>query len=180
MPLMLLYRQQFLLHFYNRGCRGDTDGCGQQSCRRAELEDFARFLKGRDPFEIEYIWNTMFRRVQWTGGPVTMSAISAIELALWDVKGKALGVPVYELFGGKVRDRLEAYTNGWFRDKYDPARNIDTPEEFAQRAQAIADEGYQALKFYPFQTGTQLMTKADCDAKVALVAAVREQVGDRL
>jgi len=137
---------------------------------KAELEDFAGFLKGRNPFEIEYIWNALHRRVTWTGGPVTMSAISAIDLALWDIKGKALGVPVYELLGGKLRDRVMAYANGWFLD-------AATPAEYARRAQEVVDTGYRALKFYPFR-GAQLVTKQDCDETTALVAAVREQVGD--
>ena len=80
----------------------------------AEIENFAAFLRGKDPFQIEHIWTSLHRRVTWTGGAVTMSAISAIDLALWDIKGKALGVPVYELIGGKVRDRVPLYANGWF------------------------------------------------------------------
>ena len=80
----------------------------------AEIEDFSKFLIGKDPFRIEYIWTSLYRRVTWTGGSVTMSAISAIDLALWDIKGKALGVPVYELLGGRVRDAVPVYANGWF------------------------------------------------------------------
>ena len=88
----------------------------------AELEDFRKFLIGKDPFQIEHLWTFMYRRVTWTGGPVTMSAISAIDLALWDIKGKALDVPVYELLGGSVRDRVRLYANGWFE-------GLTTPEE---------------------------------------------------
>jgi galactonate dehydratase len=67
----------------------------------AELESFGTYLRGKDPFQIEDIWTSLHRRVTWTGGAVTISAISAIDLALWDIKGKALGVPVYELTGGR-------------------------------------------------------------------------------
>ncbi len=80
----------------------------------AEIENFGTYLRGKDPFQIEHIWTSLHRRVTWTGGAVTMSAISAIDLALWDIKGKALGVPVYELIGGKVRDSVPLYANGWF------------------------------------------------------------------
>ena len=62
----------------------------------AEIEAFGTFLKGKDPFQIEHHWTSMHRRVTWTGGAVTLSAISALDLALWDIKGKALGVPVYD------------------------------------------------------------------------------------
>ena len=68
----------------------------------AELEEFKKFIVGKDPFQIEHIWTSLHRRVTWTGGAVTMSAISAIDLALWDIKGKALGVPVYSIFRGEI------------------------------------------------------------------------------
>jgi galactonate dehydratase len=137
---------------------------------KAEIEDFARFLIGRSPLDIEHIWNSLHRRVTWTGGAVTMSAISAIDLALWDIKGKALGAPVYDLLGGKVRDRLTTYANGW-------TYGARTPDELAQRAQAVVDSGYHALKLYPFR-GPQLVTKEQSDRTVGLVEAVRKQVGE--
>ena len=76
---------------------GGIHGWGEASLQEkdagviAEIETFKKFLIGQDPFQIEYIWTSLHRRVTWTGGPVTMSAISAIDLALWDIKGKALG-----------------------------------------------------------------------------------------
>ena len=135
----------------------------------AEIAQFGRWLVGRDPFQIEYIWNSLHRRVTWTGGPVTMSAISAIDLALHDIKGKALGVPAYELLGGKVRDRVRVYANAWFH-------GATTPGEYAERATAVVDRGYRALKFYPFG-GAQVATPERIDRGVALVRAVREAVG---
>ena len=78
------------------------------------LKISATYLRGKDPSRSRHIWTSLHRRVTWTGGAVTISAISAIDLALWDIKGKALGVPVYELIGGKVRDRVPLYANGWF------------------------------------------------------------------
>ncbi len=134
----------------------------------AELETFRRFLVGKDPFQIEHIWISLHRRVTWTGGPVTMSAISAIDLALWDIKGKALGVPVYELLGGKVRDRVQVYANGWFA-------GAQSPEEHAERATEVVSQGYSCLKFYPFG-GAQVVTPARMARGVALVQAVREAV----
>lgn len=126
---------------------GGIHGWGEASLQEkdagviAEIETFKKFLVGQDPFQIEHIWTSLHRRVTWTGGPVTMSAISAIDLALWDIKGKALGVPVYELFGGKVRDTVKLYANGWF--------DGDTPEAYCKKAKETASMGYKCLKLYP-------------------------------
>jgi len=77
----------------------------------AEIEDFSKFLIGKDPFAIEYIWTSLYRRVTWTGGAVTMSAISAIDMALWDIKGKALNLPCYKLLGGAYTDHIVPYAS---------------------------------------------------------------------
>ncbi len=135
----------------------------------AEIEDFGKYLIGEDPFRIEHIWTSLYRRVTWSGGAVTMSAISGIDLALWDLKAKALDVPVYELLGGRVRDAVRVYANGWFE-------GLSTPEEHARGARTIVDEGYTALKFYPFK-GPQVITPARIRQGVDLVRAVREAVG---
>ena len=134
-----------------------------------ELEDFSKFLIGKDPFAIEYIWTSLYRRVTWTGGAVTMSAISAIDLALWDLKGKALGVPVYELLGGKVRDAVPVYANGWFE-------NAVTPSDHAEAAIKTVKSGYPCLKFYPFK-GEYVTTPERINTGIELVKAVREAVG---
>ena len=84
---------------------------------------------GLDPHNIEAIWHGAYRDAYWRGGPVLMSALSGVEMALWDIKGKALGVPVYQLLGGKVRDAVLCYANGWFA----PAK---TPDEFAKIGRA--------------------------------------------
>jgi galactonate dehydratase len=135
----------------------------------AELETFKRYLVGQDPFRIEHIWTSLHRRVTWSGGPVTMSAISAIDLALWDIKGRALGVPVYELLGGKVRDRMRVYANGW-------PDGAQGPEGYAQRAAEVAALGYTCLKFYPF-SGAQVITPERIEQGVETVRAVRAAVG---
>ena len=135
----------------------------------AEIKEFGRFIIGMDPFRIEHIWTSLYRRVTWTGGPVTMSAISAIDLALWNIKAKALGVPVWELLGGRSRDRVPVYANGWFA-------GCETPEEHAKEAKRVVDDGYRAMKFYPFK-GPQVITPERIEAGVELVRAVREAVG---
>ncbi len=138
----------------------------------AELKSFKKFLIGQDPLRIEHIWTSLHRRVTWTGGPVTMSAISAIDLALWDIKGKAFGVPVYELLGGKVHDKIKMYANGWF--KYG-----NSPEDFARAAKEVVGKGYKAMKLYPFP-GVQVITPERLELGVARVQAVREAVGPHI
>ena len=72
-------------------------------------------LLGRDPFRIEAIWSEMYDHTFWAkgGGPIIFAGISAIEQALWDIKGKALAVPIYEMLGGKFREKARVYANGW-------------------------------------------------------------------
>ena len=156
------------------GIHGIGEGSLQykDAALKSEIDEFGRWLVGQDPFQIEYLWNAMHRQVTWTGGPVTMSAISAIDLALHDIKGKALGVPVYELLGGKVRSQVPVYANGWFH-------GISSPQEYADRAKGVVDEGYRALKFYPFG-GSQVATLERIDRGAALVETVREAVGSRV
>jgi len=137
-----------------------------------EFKGFRDYLIGKDPFEIERIWTSLHRRVTWSGGPVTVSAISAIDLALWDIKGKALGVPVYELLGGKSHDRIKMYANGW------PSGGM-TPERIAENAVEVVESGYKALKFYPFR-GEQIATPERIALGVERVAAVREAVGPNI
>lgn len=148
---------------------GEASAQYKDDALTAEMEGFKRYLIGKDPFRIEHIWTSLHRRVTWSGGAVTISAISAIDLALWDIKAKALDVPVYELLGGRVRDSLPAYANGWFAGAV-------TPEDHARQAAAIVEEGYSCLKFYPFG-GEQVVTPQRIERGVGLVAAVREAVG---
>ena len=99
---------------------------------QAEIEAFARFLRGKDPMRIEELWTSMHRRVTWTGGAVTLSAISAIDLALWDIKGKHFGAPVWELLGGKCRDKIRLHL----------LAGGATPESMLKVARDAAEEGF--------------------------------------
>lgn len=104
----------------------------------------ARFLIGEDPHAIEALWSEMYDHSFWAkgGGPIVFAGISAIEQALWDIKGKALKVPVYQLLGGKVRDDVRVYANGW-------STATATAVEFARAAERPVKDGYTALKCYP-------------------------------
>ena len=96
------------------------------------IKDLAEnFVVGRDPSDISDIWNDFYYNTFWGkgGGPIFYAACSALEIALWDLKGKMLGVPVYELLGGKQRSRIHVYANDWSDGSY-----FEFPEQFAQRA----------------------------------------------
>ena len=95
---------------------GDATLNGRELAVAAYLRDHVcPLLIGRDPARIEDTWQYLYRGVYWRRGPVTMAAIGAVDLALWDIKGKAAGQPVYQLLGGAVRDRILSYTHatGW-------------------------------------------------------------------
>ena len=109
------------------------------------LEDMALRLSGRNPLEIRRIWQDLYDHSFWAkgGGAVSFAAISAIELALWDIKGKAAGLPVHELLGGAVRSDIKLYANGWNHEH-------DDVVYWAKAAARPLSDGFRALKAYPF------------------------------
>jgi galactonate dehydratase len=135
------------------------------------IEELGRYLIGKDPFAIEQHCEVMNRDSYWRSGVILRSALSAVEGAMFDIKGKALGVPVYELLGGRCRDRVKAYANGWFI-------GARTPEQFARKAVQAVESGFSALKFDPFGAAYMQMEPAERKRTVAVVGAVREAVGD--
>jgi galactonate dehydratase len=124
---------------------------------------------GRDPFNIERIINGMIRD-QYQGGSTIMTAISGVEIALWDIVGKACGQPVYRLLGGRYHNRIPAYANGWYGGAVDA-------KEYARMAKEAVKRGYQALKFDPFGTAWKEMTPEAIDRAIEVVAAIRSAVG---
>lgn len=136
----------------------------------AALSELERGFVGRDPFRIEALWHEAYRDTYFRGGPVYMSALSAVEMALWDIKGKALGVPVYELLGGKIRDSVPCYANGWFA-------GAKTPEEFAAKAVAARDAGFRGIKWDPFGDAYLTIEPAQRRAALECVEAVASAVG---
>jgi galactonate dehydratase len=127
---------------------------------------------GCDPFDIEAIVGGMVRD-QYQGGSTVMTAISGVEIALWDIVGKACGQPVYNLLGGRYHRRIPAYANGWYG-------GASTPTEYAERARAVAARGYDGLKFDPFGTAWKDLSDEESEFALAVVAAVREAVGPRV
>jgi galactonate dehydratase len=125
---------------------------------------------GADPFEIEVLIQRLWRREYARAGQIAMSALAVLEVACWDIVGKALDQPVYRLLGGPVRERIKAYANGWYTVER-------TPEEFADAARSAVGKGYRALKLDPFGAGTWELEPHERTHALDLVAAVRDAVG---
>jgi galactonate dehydratase len=136
----------------------------------AALEELERVLVGKDPFRTDALIEEMHRDSYWRTGAVFRSALGAIDAALLDIKGKALGVPVFELLGGSYRDRIECYANHWYFGAVEP-------EEYAEKARAAVAMGYRALKWDPFESADLEMSPAQRRRTIDIVAAVREAVG---
>lgn len=129
------------------------------------------YLLGKDPRQIEKHFHDIYRDAYWRGGAVLMSALSAVETALWDILGKSLNVPVWQLLGGKVNDDCRIYVNGWFA-------GAKEPEEFAGKAAEVVKRGITALKWDPFGKSYRQIASAELDKALRCIAAVRAAVGD--
>ena len=140
---------------------------GRAATVEAAVHEFSDSLIGRDPRRIEDIWQMLYRGGFYRGGPILMSAMAGIDQALWDIKGKALGVPVHELLGGAVRERMRMYC--WIGG--------DRPGNVAPQAKEVVNKGFTAFKM----NGTPELAIVDShrkiDEAVARVAEAREVVG---
>lgn len=135
------------------------------------VEHIKEYLVGKDPRDIELHWHTIYRDAYWRGGAVLMSALSAVETALWDILGKSLGVPVYQLLGGKIRDKVRIYVNGWFA-------GAKEPEEFGEKAKIAVQRGVTAMKWDPFGKNYLEISNKDLDKALRCVDEVRKAVGN--
>jgi galactonate dehydratase len=133
----------------------------------AAVAELADYLVGKDPLRIEDHWTVLYRGGFYRGGGVHMSALAGIDQALWDIKGKAAGLPVHQLLGGPLRDRIRVYS--WIGG--------DRPSDTAAAARAAVERGFSAVKMNATSELQFLDSHARVDAALASVAAVREAVG---
>ena len=133
------------------------------------VKEMASKLIGKDPFQIERIWQRLHRSF-FRGGPINGTAISGIEMALWDIKGKAFNVPVYELLGGAVRDRLQVYS--WIGG--------DRPSDVVEMAQQRWNKGFRAVKMNATSEMHYIDSYEKVDAAVERVASIRDKFGNRM
>src|SRR5215831_19200991 len=124
---------------------GEAYSAGPDEATAATVHDFKEWLMGKDPRNVEYLWATMYNFTRFPGGLVVNAAISGIEHALWDVAGKAAGLPVYMLMGGKCREKIRVYQSA----------SGDSPARVAESAKALVEKyGYTAVKMSPHQSKT--------------------------
>lgn len=140
---------------------------GRADAVAATVAELSDYLIGQDPTRIEDIWTVLYRGGFYRGGGIHMSALAGIDQALWDIRGKSLGLPVHELLGGRVRDRIKVYS--WIGG--------DRPAETARAAREVVDRGFTAVKMNGTEELQYLDSWAKVDQCVANVAAVREEVG---
>jgi galactonate dehydratase len=129
-----------------------------------------RHVVGSDPFNIEDLWLRMYRNDFWRDGVIATTVLSGIEIACWDIIGKAVGQPVWRILGGRCHEKIKAYANAWYTVER-------KPEEFAKRVMVVLDKGYKALKVDPFGPGGLEISRSEKVRSVELVAAIREAVG---
>lgn len=152
------------------------DGVGEGTLEYKEkalvgaIDHIKSYLVGKDPRQIEKHFFSIYRDAYWRGGAVLMSALSAVEMALWDILGKSLNTPVYQLLGGKINDSCRIYVNGWFS-------GATEPEEFGRKAKAAVERGVTALKWDPFGKAYLQISNKELDDALECVRCVRESVG---
>jgi len=162
----------FLKLYTDEGLTGVGEGSTEwnELAVEAAIRQLAGRLRGADPFRTEALWEQLYRDTYWRNDVIINSAISAIDQACWDLKGKKLGVPVHALLGGKQRERLRAYANAWYW-------GCTTPDDFARAAKKVLADGFSALKWDPFGDADMTMSPRAMRAAVDNVAAVRAAVG---
>ncbi|MCX6047325.1 MAG: galactonate dehydratase [Chloroflexi bacterium] len=144
------------------------------------VEDFAPMLLDEDPTRIEFLYQKMYRQSFWRMGVIGMSAISGIEQALWDIRGKVLNQPVYNLLGGLVRDRVRMYTHlggGDMKAVYETQQSVDH-QLFADRALEVVEKGYNAVKVLITPPTETLNSIAAYKYAEGAMAAIRDAVGN--
>lgn len=148
---------------------GQTACWGYPEAVQQIVKSFKTYLVGKDPFRIEHHWQANYRTGPFRGS-VLSGAVSAVDIALWDIKGKFYEAPIWELLGGMCRNRIRLHLL---------LGNCDTPDEVSEASRAAANEGFTAIKFDPLPDGFQNLTHARLISTARdLVASAREAVGD--
>lgn len=141
---------------------------GRASSVEACVKELSEYLIGKCPLRIEDHFQVLYRGGFYRGGPILTSAISGIEQALWDIKGKFYNLPVYEMLGGAARDKIRVYS--WIGG--------DRPHDVAQAAKEKVEAGFTAIKMNATEEMDYIATNSSVDAVIARIAAIREAVGN--
>jgi len=143
---------------------------GKADTVAAAVKEMEEYIIGRNAGDIEDIWQVLYRGGFYRGGPILTSAISGIEQALWDIKGKAFGIPVYEFLGGPVRDKIRVYS--WIGG--------DRPANVAEAAQEKYDQGYTAVKMNATEELGWIDSFSKLEEVIARVQAIRDRLGYKI
>jgi len=161
----------FVKIYTDQGITGLGEGSvtSKEATVATAIEEHKRYLVGRDPTDIEMHWQAMYRWPRWRGGPILNSAISAVEIALWDILGQALGQPIWRLLGGRARDRVQMYVHA----------GGDTPQEYAKNWLKAKEEGWTGCKAGFITTqGDVIEPVRSVREGIANLKAVRQAVGE--
>jgi galactonate dehydratase len=152
----------------NEGVSGIGEGTlnGFVRTTEAAVHELGHLALGEDPLRVTALARRLYDSVSNEGGHVHRHAIAALEIGCWDILGKSLGVPVHQLLGGRVRDSVPAYANGWYREER-------TPNAFAAAAESVVEKGFRALKLDPFGTAHGFLEERELETALAIVEAVR-------
>ena len=159
-PVSAGWKNWLLLRIHtDTGLHGIGEGTLNGFIRTTEaaVQELEHLALGQDPRQVNRLSRRLMDSVSLDGGHIHRTAVAAIEVACWDILGKSLGVPIHQLLGGRMRDSVAAYANGWYRTER-------TPEAFVQAAEGVVAMGFQALKLDP----------SNQDARINLQQALRE------
>jgi galactonate dehydratase len=139
----------------------------------AAVRELEHLVIGQDPRDVNALATRLMESVSLDGGHIHRTALAAIEVACWDILGKSLGVPIYQLLGGKVRESVLGYANGWYRTER-------SPECFAEAAEKVLEKGFHALKLDPFGIAKTFIESDELELSYDIVAAIRSRFGKKL
>lgn len=153
----------------NEGITGLGEGSLWPDTSVAALKEFEQYIIGEDPTDIEYLWKLMYQAPFWRGGVILMSAISAIDIACWDILGKIAGLPIYKLLGGRARDKIRLYSHG----------GGSTPAQAAESIHSFIELGYNAIKTgCNAYTGNVIQQPWNLKHSIDILKAMRDAAGD--
>ena len=159
----------------DKGLHGIGEGTLNGFIRTTEaaVRELEHLAIGQDPRQVNQLSKRLMESVSLDGGHIHRTAVAAIEVACWDLLGKSLGVPIHQLLGGRVRDTVPAYANGWYRAER-------TPEAFVAAAETVVGMGFHALKLDPFGTAQGFIDEAELQLSYHILHALRQRFGPQL
>ena len=154
------------------GLRGIGEGTLNGFIKTTEtaVRELEHLAIGQDPRQVNALAKRLMESVSLDGGHIHRTAIAAIEVACWDILGKSLNVPIYQLLGGKIRNSVLGYANGWYRTER-------SPSEFCKAADTVVKKGFRALKLDPFGTAQNFIEDDELELSFEIVKALREKLG---